>query len=130
MSEVVEHTVGIEEGQYHKPDHEYELPLAVLSDDIAGWDGWNIIDVDWGGEYKKTNTPFGTIKEPITETVDRHDHYNKHPSGVECIEIIEWLNFNLGCAVEYVLRSGEKGDPLEDLRKAKWYIEREIARLS
>jgi hypothetical protein len=58
-------------------------------------------------------------------------HYTKHPSGVECIEITEHLNFCLGNAVKYIWRSGLKtDDPLKDLKKAAWYINREIERLS
>ena len=59
------------------------------------------------------------------------DHYKAHPSGVECIDIIEHMNFNLGNAIKYVWRAGLKGDnPVEqDLKKAVFYIEREIDRL-
>ena len=56
-------------------------------------------------------------------------HYRKHPSGVECIQITEHMNFCRGNAVKYIWRAGEKGSELEDLRKAKWYLEREIARV-
>ena len=61
----------------------------------------------------------------------RPDHYKAHPSGVECIDIIEHMNFNLGNAIKYVWRAGLKGDnPAEqDLKKAVFYIEREIERL-
>lgn len=58
------------------------------------------------------------------------NHYKSHPSGVECIQITEHMSFCLGNAVKYVWRAGLKSDsPIEDLEKAKWYIEREIARL-
>lgn len=57
------------------------------------------------------------------------DHYKVHPSGVECIEVTEHMGFNVGNAVKYLWRHGEKGDPLEDLRKARWYVDREIQRL-
>ena len=58
-------------------------------------------------------------------------HYRSHPSGVECITVIEHMNFNLGNAVKYVWRAGLKSDsPVEDLKKAAWYINREIERLS
>jgi hypothetical protein len=56
-------------------------------------------------------------------------HYQKHASGVECIEITEQMNFCLGNAVKYIWRAGLKGDCVEDLEKAKWYIGREIERL-
>lgn len=55
-------------------------------------------------------------------------HYRSHPSGVECIDVVEHLNFCCGNAVKYLWRSDEKGKLLEDTRKALWYLEREIAR--
>lgn len=55
-------------------------------------------------------------------------HYTQHPSGVECIEITEHMGFCLGNAVKYIWRANLKGG-LEDLRKAEWYIQREITRL-
>ncbi len=56
-------------------------------------------------------------------------HYKQHPSGVECIDIVEHMTFNLGNAVKYVWRAGGKGDVIEDLEKAVWYLRREIERL-
>lgn len=56
-------------------------------------------------------------------------HYRSHPSGVEAIQITEHLNFCIGNAMKYLWRAGLKGDAVEDLNKAKWYIEREIARI-
>lgn len=61
-------------------------------------------------------------------SVNHPDHYNAHPSGVECITIVEHMNFNLGNAMKYIWRADEKGNDAEDLHKAKWYIEREIQR--
>lgn len=57
------------------------------------------------------------------------DHYRSHPSGIECIEITEHMGFCIGNGMKYLWRAGLKGDAIEDLEKAKWYIEREIARL-
>ena len=50
---------------------------------------------------------------------------------IEPIEVIEsWdLNFSLGNAIKYILRSPYKGKQIEDLEKARWYIDREINRL-
>jgi hypothetical protein len=57
-------------------------------------------------------------------------HYRQHPSGVEAIDITEGFNFNCGNAIKYVWRAGLKSeDPIEDLKKARWYIEREIKRI-
>jgi len=55
-------------------------------------------------------------------------HYKSHPSGIECIQITEHMNFNLGNAVKYIWRADDKGDPIENLRKARWYIDRELKR--
>ncbi|MBM4640683.1 DUF3310 domain-containing protein [Rhodococcus hoagii] len=58
-------------------------------------------------------------------------HYQGFSNGAEVIDITENLNFNRGNAIKYAARAGAK-DPakeLEDLRKAKWYIDREISRL-
>jgi len=63
------------------------------------------------------------------DTVDHPAHYNAHPSGIEVIRITEHLNFCLGNVIKYVLRSPYKGSQIEDLRKAAWYLQREIDRL-
>lgn len=65
----------------------------------------------------------------MSNNVNHPPHYNSHPSGVECIQVTEHMNFCIGNAVKYLWRAGLKGDALEDLKKAKFYIEREIARL-
>lgn len=62
--------------------------------------------------------------------VDHPQHYNNSPSGVECIDVVEHMNFNLGNAIKYIWRAGDKGDPVTDLAKARWYIDREIERLT
>jgi hypothetical protein len=48
---------------------------------------------------------------------------------VECIQVTEHLNFCIGNAIKYLWRAGLKGATVEDLKKARWYIDREIARL-
>lgn len=62
------------------------------------------------------------------DLVNHPPHYTSHPSGVECITITEHMGFNLGNAIKYIWRSDLKGDSIEDLKKAAWYVEREIAR--
>lgn len=64
----------------------------------------------------------------MTDVVDHPQHYNAHPSGVECIDVVEHMGFNLGNAIKYVWRADLKGDAVEDLRKARWYLDREIDR--
>jgi len=61
------------------------------------------------------------------DPVNRPSHYTQHPSNVQCIEITEHMGFNLGNALKYIWRCDLKRDALEDLKKAKWYVEREIS---
>lgn len=63
-----------------------------------------------------------------TDNVNHPPHYTQHPSGVECIEITEHMGFNLGNAFKYIWRADLKNDAIEDLKKAVFYINREIAR--
>lgn len=65
----------------------------------------------------------------MTDMVNHPPHYTNHPSGIEVIEITEHMNFCLGNAIKYILRSDQKGRQIEDLKKAAWYIDREINRL-
>lgn len=66
----------------------------------------------------------------MSDPVNHPPHYLAHPSGVECITITRWINFNLGNAIKYIWRSGLKdGATVQDLQKARWYLDDEIARL-
>ena len=60
----------------------------------------------------------------MTDNVNHPKHYTSHPSGVEAIEITRWLRGPYSNACKYVMRGWEglKGDPIEDLRKALWYL--------
>jgi hypothetical protein len=60
--------------------------------------------------------------------VNHPAHYTQHPSGVECIQVTEHMNFCLGNAVKYIWRADLKHDAIEDLEKARWYVSREIDR--
>ena len=63
------------------------------------------------------------------EAIDHPKHYNSHPAGIECIDVVEHLTFNVGNAIKYLWRAGLKGALVEDLKKSRWYIDREIQRL-
>lgn len=67
----------------------------------------------------------------MADKVYHPPHYTSDPSGVECIEIAEHRSFCIGNAIKYLWRAGlkESAPQVEDLRKAVWYIEREIRRL-
>ena len=62
------------------------------------------------------------------EAVDHPAHYGGEANPYEAIKVIEaWeLGFNLGNTVKYISRAGKKGSALEDLKKARWYLDREI----
>lgn len=106
-------------------DNWYWCPSCNCSGDIKffGEDNWNT----W------CNEKAGVVEESLVfrDGVNHPVHYNSHPSGVECIDIVEWFSFNIGNAIKYLWRVGLKSDDWrEDLEKAKWYVEREIERLS
>ena len=61
-----------------------------------------------------------------TDVINKPPHYTEHPSGIECIQVTEHMGFNLGNAIKYIWRCDLKQDAIEDLKKAKWYIDREI----
>ncbi|HJF34802.1 MAG TPA: DUF3310 domain-containing protein [Clostridium perfringens] len=96
--------------------YEIAKALEVFSNDIIGGvaKGFNFFDVDI--EEKK-------------EMIDHPSHYNQ--GKFEAIDVIEdWkLNFNLGNTVKYISRAGHKDDIIQDLKKASWYLNREIERL-
>ena len=71
------------------------------------------------------------------EKVNHPSHYATDPSGVECIEVVRWRNFNVGNAIKYLWRAGIKSEEgmsdkekqIQDLKKAVFYINDEIFRL-
>lgn len=65
-------------------------------------------------------------EEVISDNVNNPNHYTSHPSGIECIEVTEHFSFCLGNAIKYLWRADLKYDAIEDLKKAAWYINREI----
>lgn len=75
--------------------------------------------------------------EPRKDMVNHPAHYNSHPSGIECIDIVRHHNFNIGNAIKYLWRCGIKTEEgmdiqdksIEDLQKAIFYIQDEIKRL-
>ena len=75
-------------------------------------------------DYKELN-----VEEDKKEMVDHPSHYNM--GKFEAIDVIEdWeLGFNLGNTVKYISRAGHKDNILQDLKKALWYLDREIKRI-
>lgn len=65
----------------------------------------------------------------MTDLVNHPPHYTNHPSGIEAIQVTRHMNFNLGNAIKYIWRAGQKGDTIQDLQKAIFYLQDEIERL-
>jgi hypothetical protein len=76
---------------------------------------------EWLAEQDRGNR---VKKDPVNSP----DHYTWHPAGVEAISIIEVFPHNIAAAMGYLWRHDHKGEPIQDLRKAVWHIEREIKR--
>jgi len=64
----------------------------------------------------------------MSETINHPQHYNQHPSNVECLTIIRWFPYNIGAVIKHLWRAGLKGDRLQDLEKALVYLQDEIER--
>lgn len=73
----------------------------------------------------------------MTDNVNHPAHYTAHPSGIECIQITRYYCFSIGNAIKYLWRAGLKASAdktqrekeIEDLKKAKWYIDDRIKQL-
>ena len=65
----------------------------------------------------------------LADPVNHPTHYTSHPSGIEVICITRHMGFNLGNVIKYVLRADHKGNKIEDLKKAQWYLSDEIKKL-
>ena len=65
------------------------------------------------------------------EYVNHPKHYNEHPCGAECIDVVEHMSFNVGTAIKHLWRHGLKpgAEAVQDLEKAAWYTNREIERV-
>lgn len=70
------------------------------------------------------------IEPTFNEDTINPSHYRSHPSGIECIQVTQSMSFCLGNAVKYIWRADLKNNDggVEDLKKAAWYINRELNR--
>jgi hypothetical protein len=93
----------------------------IMDDTIKGWRTLSI---------SSSNTPMQVeMFDNTPDPVDHPAHYKV--GGIETIDFIEAkkLNYNIGNVVKYLTRADYKGNRLEDLRKAQWYLTREISSL-
>ena len=115
--------VWLRPGGQHEPDVSAAQAHASLGVFFKGWG----MDGDIMEPKKQTT---------ISDTVNHPKHYASNGpacpncgSNIECITITERMGFCLGNAVKYIWRHKNKGNALEDLKKARWYLDREIARM-
>jgi hypothetical protein len=89
----------------------------IMDETIKGWKTLSITS---------SNTP---MQIEMFDPVDHPAHYKV--GGIETIDFIEAkkLNYNIGNVVKYLTRADHKGNKMEDLRKAQWYLTREISAL-
>ncbi len=78
---------------------------------------------------ESTTETVRTFFKDLKDNVNQPAHYKQHPSGLEAIQVTEHFNFNRGNAIKYIWRAEYKGSELEDLKKARFYIDREIQRM-
>ncbi len=107
-----------------------DLPSFHIAGSVVASFDWNKTPQGhgyWEGIDAKVNAILhaeaGAVKH---DAVSHPKHYTSHPSGVECITVTEHMGFNLGNAVKYIWRADLKADAVEDLKKARWYIDREL----
>lgn len=88
------------------------------------------VETDFKGSRMCTCTPEEHTKMHLTDKKDsiNPSHYKSHASGIECIQITEYMSFTLGNAIKYIWRADLKHDDggIEDLKKALWYLNREL----
>jgi len=89
---------------------------------------WRVTEKAYPGPIEVGAPLAQEIKMKDEAPVNPPKHRTSHPSGVECIQIAEHLNFNLGNALTYIWRADLKGNATEDLEKAAFYINRELKR--
>lgn len=98
--------------------------VSLMDDPLSLRSAWE------GTLHPRHGRPIDAKDTDDYEDVTNPEHYRDHPSGVECIEITQHMNFCLGNAIKYIWRAGKKDDAVKDLEKAIWYLKREIKRLT
>ena len=121
MSEWIRDTMPLVGQQVEALNHDGDVVKAVFRGD-----GWSL---DMGGWFQAPVTAVKAWRPRFMgEAVDHPPHYNQVP-GIECIQVVRWFDFNRGNAIKYIWWAGYKGNPIEDLEKAIWYLQDEITRL-
>lgn len=102
-----------------------------MNDDISRGLWQDVAAHDWYPYFRSPHPVYWQEPYMTDDQVNHPSHYNSHPSGVECIDIVRHMNFNVGNVIKYLWRTGLKdGEPsLKDLKKAEFYLRDEITRV-
>lgn len=111
----------------HRIEMDPETIEAVVTGEVSGLIIPDLSEFSVPIEYENPNPGRFEASEE-EDVVNFPKHYMSHPSGVECIQITEHMSFTLGNALKYIWRADLKNDAIEDLRKARFYLDREIAK--
>lgn len=95
-----------------------EMEAYIKRSDIPLWH--DLAGATDGPDLPEESKP-GSVKAPA--------HYTARVPGIECIQVTQHFNFNRGNAIKYIWRAGLKGNEIEDLKKAREYIDFEIKRI-
>jgi hypothetical protein len=108
------------------PEHGHPYRVQLLSGEVFAFQAGEL------APYGDAKRLLAKAKHPasVSDPVNHPSHYTAY-KGVEVIQLTEQMNFNKGNAVKYVARAGLKSavTEIQDLEKARWYINREIERL-
>lgn len=98
-----------------------------------GMSGYRILpdgDTEWyDDDVECEELPGLPGLQELLDNVNHPKHYTAHPSGIEPIEIVKHETFLRGNVIKYVMRAPYKNNELEDLKKARQYLDWEIERI-
>lgn len=111
---------------FYLDDHNFTVPIeegaAIVNDAPVVMhepkDYPQYSDLSFGYQHKS--------EQEAPDAVNHPKHYTDTPFGLEVIEITDKYDFSVGNALKYILRAGKKGDAVEDLEKAVWYLNHKI----
>lgn len=119
------------DGKHPGPCGNDRLPIKV---DIPK-EKWEQANGDRPWEVADVRTYVAQMDEHVADLVNHPPHYSDGPKHskcgetIECIDVARTHGFSRGNAIKYLWRAGKKDDVVQDLRKAIWYIQDEIATL-
>ena len=130
-------TPMVETGCVHAFLSESEAKAAQAAlDKASGHSDYVPEALSWSEMNKEDSTSkpreWTDLMQPLeqrNDPVNHPAHYTSSPSGIECIQVTEWMGFLLGNAVKYIWRASSKGNEKQDLEKATWYIRRRIEQI-